>query len=325
MGPASWPMRRFRSPNAVSAPPCAATHGGCSPPSSSCSCRASSSTPRGGAFQGDTMLSAIPLAVLLPELFGSSPHAWFGPGRVVARLAAVFTGAPDPAVPRTLPADVLLLPGRLLQGVLDGPAACAVGEPRKRTVARHRSRSSCRTCIAISCMSRFSFSSCWRTMYGRRSGSDPATAEFCGGRLTVPVYPFGIGWVLCPHDQRWSCWAGIRWAAIRLRHVIGGYLDRLSRPPIRKRRTTARAVSTARTCGGPGAASSPSPSPTSTSGSARWASGQTGGSSDRLPDVRAMMSWSSRRRRGASGGRRGVPRRRLGGPVCKSLLGRRTR
>ena len=58
-----------------------------------------------------------------PELFGDSPHAWFGPkpGWWPA-LAAVLAGAADPAVPRALPVHLLLLPRRLLQGVLGRPA-----------------------------------------------------------------------------------------------------------------------------------------------------------------------------------------------------------
>ena len=54
-----------------------------------------------------------------PELFGDSPHAWFGPkpGWWPA-LARVLAGAADPAVSGAVPVHLLLLPRRLLQGVL---------------------------------------------------------------------------------------------------------------------------------------------------------------------------------------------------------------
>ena len=54
-----------------------------------------------------------------PELFGDSPHAWFGPKPAWwPALAALFAGAADSAVPRPLPIHLLLLSRRLLQGVL---------------------------------------------------------------------------------------------------------------------------------------------------------------------------------------------------------------
>ena len=68
-----------------------------------------------------------------PELFGDSPHAWFGPKPGwLARVAAVLAGAPDPAVPGALPVHLLLLPRRLLQGVLGRSAVV------RRRRAAHR-------------------------------------------------------------------------------------------------------------------------------------------------------------------------------------------
>ena len=58
-----------------------------------------------------------------PEIFGDSPHAWFGPqAGLVAGVAAVLAGADHPAVPGLLPLHLLLLPRRVLQGVLGRPA-----------------------------------------------------------------------------------------------------------------------------------------------------------------------------------------------------------
>ena len=72
------------------------------------------------AFQGDHYTYGPYLSPFYsPEIFGDSPHSWFGrkPGDV-ARVAAVFAGAADPADSRLLPVDLLLLPRRVLQGVL---------------------------------------------------------------------------------------------------------------------------------------------------------------------------------------------------------------
>ena len=57
-----------------------------------------------------------------PELFGDS-HARLvrTEAGLVAGARAVLAGAPDPAVPGSLPLHLLLLPRRLLQGVLGGP------------------------------------------------------------------------------------------------------------------------------------------------------------------------------------------------------------
>ena len=76
------------------------------------------------AFQGDHYTYGPYLSPFYsPELFGNSPHSWFGPrpGNV-AGVAALFTGAADSSHPRLLQADLLLLPRRVLQSVLGGPA-----------------------------------------------------------------------------------------------------------------------------------------------------------------------------------------------------------
>jgi hypothetical protein len=69
-----------------------------------------------------------------PLLFGPSPHSWFGgpaqpawwPSFLHYSAAALILWG------RSASADLLLLPRRLLQGVLGRSAGCAVGEPRKK-------------------------------------------------------------------------------------------------------------------------------------------------------------------------------------------------
>ena len=55
---------------------------------------------------------------------------------LVAELAAVVARVPHPVGPGRLPADVLLLPRRLLQGVLGRSAVVHVGEPRNNYLRR---------------------------------------------------------------------------------------------------------------------------------------------------------------------------------------------
>ena len=54
------------------------------------------------AFQGDHYTFGPYLSPFYsPEIFGDSPHSWFGPQPGgVAGVAAVFAGAADPADPR---------------------------------------------------------------------------------------------------------------------------------------------------------------------------------------------------------------------------------
>ena len=76
------------------------------------------------AFQGEHYTFGPYLSPFYsPEIFGDSPHSWFGPeAGGVAGVAAVLAGAADPADPGPVPAHLLLLPRRVLQGVLGRPA-----------------------------------------------------------------------------------------------------------------------------------------------------------------------------------------------------------
>ena len=77
------------------------------------------------AFQGEHYtLRPVPLAVLFSgDLRRSRLTAGSAPSRRAwPALAAVFAGAADPADSGAVPVHLLLLPRRLLQGVLGGPA-----------------------------------------------------------------------------------------------------------------------------------------------------------------------------------------------------------
>jgi len=103
-------------------------------------------TPPGPCFREIIILRAVPLAVLLPELFGDSPHSWFGPEtRVVAGLALVFHRPCSFFGRRAVTADLLLLSRRLLQSVLGGSAGMRRGRapqdlPRRALVPAHHAK-----------------------------------------------------------------------------------------------------------------------------------------------------------------------------------------
>ena len=100
-----------------------------------------------------------------PELFGSSPHAWFGPKPGwYPRLPALLSGAADSLDPRPLPRHLLLLSRRILQIVLGRSA----GLRRRRAAqdlpgANAAFRSSCRIFIATFCGSPTSSGAFWST------------------------------------------------------------------------------------------------------------------------------------------------------------------
>ena len=91
-----------------------------------------------------------------PELFGDSPHAWFGPWRWPWLPFVKYSPAMlILLVPGWLPAHLLLLPRRLLQGVLGRPALLRRRRAAQATTAASaRCRSSSRTSTATSSTSR---------------------------------------------------------------------------------------------------------------------------------------------------------------------------
>ncbi len=92
-----------------------------------------SSTPRGQRFKTHTTNSGLILSPFYsPVLWGDSSHAWFGPQPAWWPGVLPFSPAlVDSSVPWPVPIHVLLLPWRLLQGVLGGSA-----ELRRRRTAQ---------------------------------------------------------------------------------------------------------------------------------------------------------------------------------------------
>ena len=204
------------------------------------------------AFQGNHYTYGPYLSPFYsPELFGDSPHAWFGPkpGWWPAWLV-VLAGAPDPAVSRALPGHLLLLPRRLLQGVLG----------RSAVVRRRRAA---------------------EALPGR--GLVPA--DRAERPSLLPLYRAALPGVPAARRLEGALVHRSRDRADVVRHRRGNAGARDQRRPARRLHvrlplacatwsaatstgspvircaaspTTARAASTARTCGGRGAASSPS-------------------------------------------------------------------
>ena len=186
------------------------------------------------AFQGDHYtLRPVSLAVLLAgDLRRLAAQLVRTEARGVARVAAVLAGAAHPADPGLLPADLLLLPRRVLQGVL-GRSAVVHGRraAHRATGARTRFRSSCRTSIATCCSSRSGSCSSCASMSGRRSGSPIRRRAPCRSASASAR----------------SCWpptcvllSGYLFGCHSLRHVVGGCVDQLSRAPLGVRRVRLR-------------------------------------------------------------------------------------
>src|SRR5688500_15166361 len=87
----------------------------------------------GGLSERALHLRALPVSVLFAGAVGRLTARGIRPQAcVVAGVAALLAGTADPAVPRSLPLHLLLLPRRLLQGVLGRP-----GLLRRWRAARH--------------------------------------------------------------------------------------------------------------------------------------------------------------------------------------------
>ena len=196
-----------------------------------------------------------------PELFGDSPHAVFGPWTLAVAdpVHPLFAGDADPGLPAGVPHDLLLLPRRLLQGVLGRSRRL-----RRRRAARRATaaRPSCRCIIqnvhryALYFALLFIVLLSIDVVQGFRF-NDAATGDATFG-IGVGSLVLLINVVLI---------AGYTLGCHSFRHLVGGMLDTLSRSPASARRpTTASAASTATTPSGPGSAWCSSGSPTSTSG-----------------------------------------------------------
>ena len=180
------------------------------------------------AFQGDHYTYGPYLSPFYsPELFGSSPHSWFGPkpewwpGWLVFSPALVIL--PFPGIFRV---TCYYYRGAFDKAFWADPPACAVGEPR----TRYRGESSFPLIVQnvhryflyvallfLLVLSYDVFQALWFT--------DPVTGEKSFG--------IGVGTLVLLGNV--TLLSGYTLGCHSMRHIVGGYLDRLSRAPVRKR------------------------------------------------------------------------------------------
>jgi hypothetical protein len=161
-----------------------------------------------------------------PELFGDSPHAWFGPKPAWWPGWLVFSPAllilPFPGLFRV---TCYYYRGAYYRAFWADPPACAVGEPRTRyrgeaafpLIVQNIHRYFLYVALVFLVILTYDvYQALWFT--------DPAT-----GRKE-----FGIGVGTLVLAANLILLAGYTLGCHSLRHVVGGYLDRLSRTPARR-------------------------------------------------------------------------------------------
>jgi hypothetical protein len=180
------------------------------------------------AFQGEHYTYGSYLSPFYsPELFGSSPHAWFGPKPVWWPGWLVFSPAllilPFPGLFRV---TCYYYRGAYYKAFWADPPACAVGEPRKHYRGEaafplivqniHRYFLYVALCFLL-VLTYDVFQALWFT--------DPLSGE--------KTFGIGVGTlVLAANVTLLGCYT---LGCHSMRHVAGGYLDQLSRAPARKR------------------------------------------------------------------------------------------
>ena len=162
-----------------------------------------------------------------PELFGDSPHAWLGPRPEWWPAGLVFSPAllilPFPGLFRV---TCYYYRGAYYKAFWADPPACAVGEPRKR----YRGEAAFPLIVQnvhryFLYVALFFLLVLAYDVYQALWFSDPAT-----GRTE-----FGIGLGTLVLAANVILLGGYTLGCHSMRHIAGGYLDRLSRSPVRKR------------------------------------------------------------------------------------------
>jgi len=162
-----------------------------------------------------------------PELFGDSPHAWFGPkpslwpGWLPFSPALLILG-----VPAGFRFTCYYYRGAYYKALWADPPACAVGEPRQRYLGEHSLPLILQNIHRYFLYLALAFllilaRDVWDAMWF----IDPAT-----GKTTFGV---GLGTVILAVNV--VLLGGYTLGCHSLRHLVGGRLDRLSEHPLRRR------------------------------------------------------------------------------------------
>jgi hypothetical protein len=180
------------------------------------------------AWQGDHYTYGPYLSPFYsPELFGASSHAWFGPKPTWWPAGVIFSPAllilPFPGLFRL---TCYYYRGAYYRAFWADPPACAVGEPRKtywgearfplilQNIHRYFMYVALGFLVVLSC-----------DVYQALWFTDPAT-----GRVSFGI---GVGTLVLAGNV--VLLSGYTLGCHSFRHVVGGYLDRLSHSPLRKR------------------------------------------------------------------------------------------
>jgi hypothetical protein len=161
-----------------------------------------------------------------PELFGDSPHSWFGPRPAWWPSWLVFSPAllilPFPGLFRV---TCYYYRGAYYKAFWADPPACAVGEPRSGYRGEHAFPLIVQNVhryflyIALGFLVILSYD-----VYEALWFVDPAT-----GRTSFGI---GVGTIVLAVNV--VLLAGYTLGCHSMRHVVGGYLDRLSGRPVRR-------------------------------------------------------------------------------------------
>jgi len=159
-----------------------------------------------------------------PEIFGSSPHAWFGPKPAGWPTLLPFSPAllilPFPGLFRF---TCYYYRGAYYKAFWADPPACAVGEPRKTYLGEHAFPLILQNVhrffmwVAIVFIAFLGWD-VWKAMWF----TDPATGQVAFG-IGVGTLVLGVNVVLL---------ASYTWGCHVLRHVVGGLLDEVSKVPV---------------------------------------------------------------------------------------------
>jgi hypothetical protein len=179
------------------------------------------------AFQGDYYTSGPYLSPFYsPELWGNSPHAWFGPPPAWWPDWLIFSPAlvilPFPALFRF---TCYYYRGAYYKGFWADPPNCAVGEPRKEyrgeqslpLILQNIHRYFLYAAVAILVVLAYD-------LWLATRFTDPATGATSFG-IGVGTIVLAVNVVLL---------GGYTLGCHSLRHLVGGYVDLLSRAKVRK-------------------------------------------------------------------------------------------
>ena len=162
-----------------------------------------------------------------PEIFGSSPHAWFGPKPAWWPTWLLFSPAllilPFPGLFRL---TCYYYRGAYYKSFAADPPACAVGEPRKGYWGEASFPLILQNVHRYFLYIAFGFlillaHDVWLAMWW----PDPATRK--------AVFGIGVGTIVLAINV--TLLAGYALGCHSMRHLMGGYLDQLARSPVRKR------------------------------------------------------------------------------------------